>query len=685
MRVLLHVLILLLLSFAFSTSTTIGSPAQDSESPTVTTVPATTQDPGNLEFSKRAWPQKLGIRSAFFARQWPAVDTVVLVPDVATWLDEITKWNMKVGRWPVLIEDDYYTHLFVRRFAPSTIIRRPSIGTLLPDDPVQLEALVRRKRITAWAGEDAASSGKTMNDLFRESKWPPPGIVATSFGDPAWPAALTLAIARGQLLRTFDTEFSDIGASVDTSNTTLLRTKVEKMFKESGWSWGKLGDQLQTFTLCRDFSVRARPLLPGSARINLQGVELNSPDPPIALTDFIGRDSELNRFAVCGWIFGDQVRCIYMAMCSVFIDRSSVALFNAYESRSGAEAYRITPAAQELKRAGFEVTSQTIERNASLQGWRRLVLGGLDSDVLFMNTSGQSARMELAGGDIGHTSDIPSLHQPLALQLIHSFSLQSPASPWTIGARWLDRGVYAYVGSCNEPFLAAFKSPLQVVKWIPNYAPFLVASRQYQGPMSKPWRVVTIGDPLMLIERPGVNPVKRVVQGRPLQEGESDLRRDVLRQLRSDQGADAEVYRDLILLNQDDLAISLWERDRELAGSAEAEAILPLLFQRRQFANLVQAYRMIDEPTLNAKNLLWTSSLPRLSELNSVIDLEMLEGALREHLMSNDLDILIPHIRRLKGDQAVRPAVLAALELATTDLDQKRLRNLLAKKSSKNR
>ena len=683
MRVLLHVL--LLLSFAFSASTTIGAPAQDSESAPATTVPATVQDPGNLGFSDRAWPQQLGIRSAFFSRQWPAVDTVVLVPDVATWLDEIMKWNMKDGRWPVLIEDDYYTRLFVRRFAPSTIIRRPSVGTPLPDDSVALEALVRRKRITAWAGKEAFSAGKSMNDLFREAKWPPPGIVATSFSDPAWPAALTLAIARGQLLRTFDAEFSDVGSAVDASNTTLLRTQIEKLFRESGWSWGKLGDQLQTFTLCRNFPVRARPLLPGSARMNLQGVDLDSPDPPIAITDFIGRDYEHNRYAVCGWIFGDQVRSLYMAMCSVFIDRSSVALFNAYESRSGAVAYRITPAAEELKRAGFVVTSQTTDRNATLQGWRRLVLGGLDSDVLFMNTSGQATRMELAEGGIGQTSDIPSLHQPLALHLIHSFSLQGPTLPWTLGARWLDRGVYAYVGSCNEPFLAAFKSPLQVVEWIANYAPFLVASRQYQGQMSKPWRVVTIGDPLMLIERPGVNPVERVTAGRSLGEGESDVRRDVLGRLRSDQVANAEVYRDLILLNQDELAISLWERDRESAGSAEAEAILPLLFERRKFGKLVQAYRMIDAPSSDAKDLLWTSYLPRLSELNSVIDLEMLEGALRQHMMPSDLDVLMPHIRRLKGDQAVRPAVFAALELATTDSDKKRLRNMLSKKPRKNR
>ena len=685
MRMSLNVarLLLLFLVVILPWSRSVNSHGQEpaDQSPE-TSDPADTTDtplPAQANFDDRPWPQKLGIRSAFFARRWPAVDTVVLVPDLATWLDEIMKWNMKDGRWPVLIEDDYYSRLFVRRFAPKTIIRRPSIGTSLPEDPKELESLVRTQRVAAWAGEEAVSAGKTMNDLFREQSWPPPGIVATSFSDPAWPAAVTLAIARGQLLRTFDSNFGEPFGTMDGTNLSALRSKIEKMFADSGWTWGKLGDQLQTLTLCRAFPTRAKVYLPPNARVNLPGASMSSVDPPIAITDLICRDAEFQRYGICGWLFGDEVRSIYMAMCSVFIDRDSVSLFSAYETRSNIAAYRIAPAGQQLRSAGYEVISQTVERNATLEGWRRLVMGGFKSDVLFMNTSGRNSQLEFAMETNGKTSDVPTLHQPLALHMIHSYSLQNPANPRTIGGRWLERGVYAYVGSCEEPFLAAFRTPLEVVEWIANYAPFLVASRQYQGEMSKPWRVVTIGDPLMLIERPQANPIQRVDQGRTLAEGESDLRQDVLQHLRSSGSANADTYRDLILLNQDDLAFSLWERDMNESGSAEAESILPLLFERKQFSKFVQAYRKIDRPSEESKEMLWTVYQPRISDINSVIDLELLEGALREGIMASDLMRLMPEIIRLKGDMGARESVIAAIEKASNEGDQKRIRGLLEK------
>ena len=64
------------------------------------------------------WPIQLGYRTAALERSWPVADQVVLVPDGRTYLDELAKWN-EHARWPVLIEDDFYTPLFVRGFAPN--------------------------------------------------------------------------------------------------------------------------------------------------------------------------------------------------------------------------------------------------------------------------------------------------------------------------------------------------------------------------------------------------------------------------------------------------------------------------------------------------------------------------------------------------------------------------------------
>jgi hypothetical protein len=115
------------------------------------------------------------------------------------------------------------------------------------------------------------------------------------------------------------------------------------------------------------------------------------------------------------------------------------------------------------------------------------------------------------------------LSKPLALHMIHSFSLQQPDSVETLGGRWLQSGVYAYIGSVHEPYLPAFVPPLQVLERMVNAVPFVVAARQWDGPFSMPWRINTIGDPLMLCAAPkGVPPLVRV-PATPVVPGQVDV------------------------------------------------------------------------------------------------------------------------------------------------------------------
>lgn len=658
--------------------------AQESPAPSTTepaSEPASEPAPGPDQQATptRPWPQQLGLRSAYFSSLWSELDTVVLVPDLATWLDEVCRWSPRLGRWPVLIEDRYYTRLFVRRFAPQNLIRRPSVGVRLPAEPAALEALVRSRMVAAWAGSGAVSEGRSMDDVYRELGWAPPGIVATSFADPAWPAAVTLSIARGQLLRTLDGDFGRPNGTMEPAEFRRLRDQVNRLFAESGWSWGRLGAELQALTLCRELPVRARASLGASDLPNLPGAPPLGSDPPVALTDLLCRDESQARTGVCGWVFGDSVRAIYMAMCSVFIERDTISLFDVYGAGLDAPPYELDVAKEKLAGYGIEVTSLVKASDADLEGWRRLVMGGVPADVLFMNTSGVRGAMDLARGTTGRTSDIPPLSRPLALHMIHSYSLQRPASPSSVGGRWLDRGVYAYVGSCEEPLLAAFATPAMVVDWVANLSPFLVAGRRYTGPMSRPWRVVTIGDPLMLIEPPGGQPRTRVKGARIAGKGETDVRTRLLEQLRGSEPPDAGCYRDLILLDQDDLARSLWNRDAATAGPAEAEAILPLLFEERRFSEFMSAYRLLEAPSPESKDMLWACQLPRLGELDSLLDLELLEESLRDQLMARDLESLMPHLVRLRGSRAARTAVESAIERAGSPLDRDQLRVLLGK------
>ena len=70
----------------------------------------------------------LGSRSAQMQRDLPIVHQVVLVPDEATYLDEISRWSPQ-ARWPVLFDKEPFASQFIRRFDPEQVWRRESIGT----------------------------------------------------------------------------------------------------------------------------------------------------------------------------------------------------------------------------------------------------------------------------------------------------------------------------------------------------------------------------------------------------------------------------------------------------------------------------------------------------------------------------------------------------------------------------
>ncbi len=109
---------------------------------------ATDPKPG-IALEDLPWQYQLGIRSAALMERIVVIDRVVLVPDLATWLDEIGRWKQG-AQWPVLLEDDRFTPLFVRRFQPRQLLRRASVGRSLPSDPQALEQLVNRTAVKAW-------------------------------------------------------------------------------------------------------------------------------------------------------------------------------------------------------------------------------------------------------------------------------------------------------------------------------------------------------------------------------------------------------------------------------------------------------------------------------------------------------------------------------------------------------
>ena len=637
-----------------------------------------------ISFDELPWQARLGVRSAQLSERISVVDQVVLVPDLATWLDEIGRWEQGV-QWPVLIEDDRFTPLFVRRFQPARLLRRPSVGVPLPTDVDELAARVRSTAVRSWGGEPGKDD---LDSIYRSINWwTPPGIVGTSFKDPAWPAALALAVGRGQLLRTIDGDFGPINGTLDAPGLATLENRISRLCAESGYEWKGLGDDIDAFTICRSLPVRTNAPLDKELRPKVPAAPQVGAEDPIAVTDLLCRTADGTRWALPGWIFGSNERSIYMAMCSLFIDRDSVLLMSAYGDSGNWKNYSIAPAADLLGQAGFEVVGVHQGMEATTNAWRRLMMNGPRADVFFLNSSGSPARLNLAEATSGSTGDVPSLNRPLALHMIHSYSLFAPDALTTIGAKWLDRGVYAYVGSCDEPYLVAFVPPTVVASRITNFSPFLAASRQDAGPMSLPWRVVTIGDPMMLIEPPERRLRKRIRMATPTVEGMIDVRRVTLAALKSgmddaDGVIDASTFADLHLLGQDELASKLWTKmmeneDRTDLTPARARALLPVFFSMRQASNYLAAYRIAGEPTGDPLEMLWTLWSPRLGALDSPLDLAMFQRGLRPMQAADDLALILPAIKRVGGRAERRAAIARAMESASNDYDRERLKAML--------
>ncbi len=633
---------------------------------------------GTQKVPEVAWQIRLGARVGGLTSQLPRLDRVVLVPDLATWLDEIQQWGAR-GTWPVLIEDDRFTPIFVRRFAPRQLVRRASVAASVPESSEDRKALALRIQSSFWRPVSATDDSSTIARIYRDIDWTPPGIVATDFTDPAWPAALALAMLRGQLLVDLPGDFGQPNGSLDAPGFWSLKESVIGFFESSGWSWKTLGDDLDALTLCRSLPVRVNMSLPPELRPRISGLKMDRDTPPVALTDLLCRHQDGSRYAVCGWIFGSQIRSIYMAMCALFIERDSVGLVDGYDRKRGGTAYALANAEEVLEPLSYETRLLAEGAQASRMNWLPLMSTGVPADVLFINSSGRSGFMDMTAGTRLRAADIPVLNHPLALYLIHSFSLFAPETPTTIGGRWLDRGVYAYVGSCNEPMLGAFRPSSHMIRQLSLYVPFIVAARLFESEFSKPWRVVTIGDPLMLVEQPSKRRLMELDDMIDVAEIDLDVRTDLVRRLRAEEDVTPEMLGDLHLLSQDDLALGLWKTLEDDATPEHANAILPAFFQTSDRTGFRAAFLRAGEPDGEGREMLWTLHGGRCANLRSAADLSLFERNLRSNLMAQDLEALMPSIVRIRGAGSERAAIVSAMNRRPGPTDMNQLKALLEK------
>ena len=580
------------------------------------------------------------------------------MPDAATYLAEVSRWSLR-GRWPVLLADDHLAPMFIRRFRPARVILRDPVGEPLPDSgrrQAVTEAIIR-----VWGGDPAKH---TLRDVFEARDHIPPGVVVASMADPAWTAALALAAGRGQPVLWLDESLGRPNQTLDRERLARLQTGIARGLAETGYAYDRLGDAIDAITVCRALSGRVAA-----------GGKANGNDR-LAITDTLGRGPNGARYAFAGWIFGDETRCAYAAMCSLFLDRSRYWLYNTYPDTGAWASFGVDAPAATLRAAGFDATTFS-GRAAVTRAWLARLAGGISTDVLVMNSKGNAGFFDLGDGR-AYSGDVPVLNEPVALHLVHSWSLRSPDTRSTVGGQFLAHGVYAYVGSVQEPNLQAFVPPAALVKrWVAG-VPFLIAARHWNE--TAPWRINTIGDPLMLCR-----PAARAAQRWPAEADDPgvDLAEQVKTlMLQADADATGEAYGEAIaalsLLGADDVAARMWRlaESNGAADAASAEA-LGALFRVRAVDDFARAWQAAPSRDDLAVTMLWHLMTPRLAVLADPDTLLLLQSVARPHQIDTDLERLAPHLTAAFGVAHTRNVIQREIEKTSNPRLRKRLERLL--------
>jgi hypothetical protein len=578
----------------------------------------------------------LGARSAQLQRNLPVVDQVVLVPDEATYLDEIARWSPE-ARWPVLFDKEPFVSQFIRRFSPEQVWRRDSVRHSIQNIERAMEQTVAQ----AWGGTSSIEIALTDLQL------PPLGIVFTSQSDPARTAAVALAAGRGQLLKCMTSDWGDTHEILSHSRTSDLLQEIEEILILTGVKYAGLGDTIDAITLCQTMPAR---------------VEFSRPhDNPVALSDVIGRNDSGQRFAWTGWIFGSKAKSAYVAMCSLFLERNQYWFCNTYQDSGGWAKYGLGSIQQLLPKFGIE--SEVVD--GTLAGLQQADIGGVTTDVAYFTTKGNPDFLDMADERTSPTW-LPILDTPAALYFLHSWSLKNPAVSTTVGGTWLSRGVYAYVGSSHEPMLSAFVPPTEMLRKTMSIIPFLVAARWIDGEssFSKAWRVNTIGDPLMLCPpHDVVQRTKKPANQRADYLNMTELTQDAMRYAMkkpSDESF-AIALGSLLLIGQDEMCVELWTvgTNGGNIGSISAHVALPALFRLRNSDAFLWAFSLIQKPTSLERDMLW-----QLVGTNNDAPLQVLIDNLRKPYEFDDLIVIVSRIASTRGSSAVTDIIDAQLQTA---------------------
>jgi hypothetical protein len=532
---------------------------------------------------------QLGVRVEAMQNAWSSLAVVVIVPNTGSYIEAIGSWTPR-SRFPVLIDDGTPATRediarFVRGFKPARIVRW-SAKDQAGEHRERADRALYRVWGRAVSGEERGGNIESQADLI--ARWkaigvPRSGIVIAAAEDPAWTGALALAAGRGQPLAWIERPPKMVDSVLTGAEFRAFESAVEKACDSTGLVWNRLGDEIDAVAICMG--------IPG--RVQASGGIL-------AMTDMVARNNHESfesgdRWAWAGQVLGPESRAAYSAMCSLFLGTRKAWLFDGYPRGKPWSDYDATTAAEYLNRAGLSAIVDDDPKSGE-RAWRMRGALPVDAGLIAVNTKGMAGEFYLEPGRC-IPADVPVLSVPAMAYIVHSWSALSPIDRSTLGSRWLERGVYAYLGSVDEPFLQAFiPTPIAMGRLASKY-PFAAAVRADDRPgVGKAWKLTVLGDPLAMIGQG----VPRVEEELPLQ-GAIDLQDD-LRDALGKKDFDGAV-RALLLLGRDadvaDLVRGILNEDAAgLKAAAAEDAVFPL-FRRGEIKLLARVYEVL--PTAMAR------------------------------------------------------------------------------------
>ncbi|MFK7758885.1 MAG: hypothetical protein AB8C13_02935 [Phycisphaerales bacterium] len=625
--------------------------AQTSTQPAGQTAPQTMTF-GELYASiEKAEPlRRSGLRSSLLSQSMQVVPVIVIVETAGAYLDAIAGWEGPL-KYPVLFDDGTdlsreHIARFVRGFGPSKVVRVQGDGQgQWPKGDAQRQDAINAS-LAASLQENEADWVTTLANL-KQTGVVSPGVVVIDPSGPHWASGLALAAGRMQPVL-YMSGPSNPYAELEPGAVLAMNQAIEQGLRRLGLEFDSIGDDVDTITLAMRLGIKIRTG-PGER-------------DRLATTDQIGRsDASLGgqRWAWCGQMFGTTSTTVYQAMCSLFMNVESALVWDGYPNTGDWRRYDGTAASRLLEQAEFEVELFDEPRN-SLAGFKgRGASGPVDASLILMNSKGTHSNFDLpmAPSGQGKPGDLPILGVPAMLHMVHSFSLSIPRSPLTVGGRWMERGVYLYAGSVDEPFLTGFVPTPIVTQRLLGRLAFAAAVHYDDG---QAWKIAVIGDPLKTLSPSGrmldviPGPVRTMIDGwGGVYLGERA--KEKLKERKYSAGIE-----DLILTGQDAavvrLARAMLTDKPEAVDDDGAKLMLQAAFREGEHELVLDCYERLSAESRSDRLVLdtmWMAGRYRLNRFQDGRALALMRVNLREQQVVEDGEELAQFMRRDSLENAI--------------------------------